>query len=50
LIYRESIDPAVGLMPYQARKLAVAGIAGELLTASQLIMGYGELVGDWTLR
>jgi succinyl-CoA synthetase beta subunit len=40
-IFRESVDPAVGLMPYQARKLAVAlGLPGELLgAATQLISG-----------
>jgi succinyl-CoA synthetase beta subunit len=40
-IFRESVDPAVGLMPYQARKLAVAlGLPGQLLgAATQLISG-----------
>src|SRR5580704_4791520 len=33
-IIREQVDPAVGLMPYQGRKLAVAlGLKGELITA-----------------
>ncbi len=31
-IFRETIDPAVGMMPYQARKIASAlGLAGDLL-------------------
>src|SRR6058998_662623 len=34
-IIRESIDPAVGMMPYQARKLAAArGMKGEIGRAS----------------
>ena len=38
-IRRESVDPALGFMPYQARGLAVAlGLGGDLLTAAaQLI-------------
>src|SRR6266481_759372 len=32
-IIRESIDPAVGMMPYQARKLGVAlGLTGDLIS------------------
>lgn len=40
-IIKEIIDPAVGLMPYQARKLASAlGFTGSLLhSASQLLAG-----------
>src|SRR5882724_872513 len=39
-IVKESIDPAVGLMPYQARKLAGAlGLKGELIaSAAKLLM------------
>src|SRR5213594_2397233 len=34
-IIRETIDPAVGMMPYQARKLAVAlGMKGDLINAA----------------
>jgi len=34
-LIKESVDPATGLMPYQARKLAVAlGLAGELIPAA----------------
>jgi succinyl-CoA synthetase beta subunit len=34
-IMRETIDPAVGLMPYQARKLATAlGVKGDLINAA----------------
>jgi succinyl-CoA synthetase beta subunit len=40
-IFKESIDPAVGMMPYQARKVAVAlGLKGELLgQAAKLLLG-----------
>jgi len=40
-IIRESIDPAVGMMPYQAHKLAAAlGLKGELIgQAAKLLLG-----------
>lgn len=40
-IVRESIDPAVGMMPFQARKIAVAlGLRGELIAqGAKLILG-----------
>jgi succinyl-CoA synthetase beta subunit len=40
-IMRESIDPAVGMMPYQGRKLAVAlGLKGDLIAqGAKLLMG-----------
>src|SRR5438876_1890525 len=40
-IIKESIDPAVGMMPYQARKISVAlGLTGELISqGSKLLMG-----------
>jgi succinyl-CoA synthetase beta subunit len=40
-IVRESIDPAVGMMPYQARKLAAAlGLKGDLIAAgAKLLLG-----------
>jgi succinyl-CoA synthetase beta subunit len=40
-ILRESIDPAIGLMPFQARRLAVGlGLTGELIgQAARLIAG-----------
>jgi succinyl-CoA synthetase beta subunit len=40
-IIKESVDPAVGLMPYQARKIATAlGLKGELIgQAAKLLMG-----------
>ena len=40
-IHREIIDPVVGLMPYQARRLALSlGIESELITvASKILMG-----------
>ena len=40
-IFREPINPALGLMPYQGRKLAVAlGLKGDLIqAASRLISG-----------
>ncbi|HEX4646684.1 MAG TPA: ADP-forming succinate--CoA ligase subunit beta, partial [Verrucomicrobiae bacterium] len=40
-IVKESIDPAVGLMPYQGRKLAVAlGLKGELIAlGARLLSG-----------
>lgn len=38
-IIREVIDPALGLMPYQARKLAVAlGLHGDLISAATQLM------------
>src|SRR5260221_3523240 len=40
-ILKESIDPAVGMMPYQARKIARGlGLTGELIsTAAKLLLG-----------
>jgi succinyl-CoA synthetase beta subunit len=40
-IIRESIDPAVGMMPYQARKVAAAlGLTGDLIgQAAKLLLG-----------
>jgi succinyl-CoA synthetase beta subunit len=40
-IVRETIDPAVGMMPYQARKLARAlGLQGELISSgAKLLLG-----------
>ena len=40
-IVKESIDPAVGLMPYQARKIAIAlGLRGDLIgQAARMLMG-----------
>ena len=40
-ILRESIDPAVGMMPYQGRRLAVAlGLKGDLIAqGAKLLMG-----------
>ena len=40
-IFRESIDPALGMMPYQARKIAAAlGLKGELIAqGAKLILG-----------
>ncbi len=40
-IFKESIDPAVGMMPYQARKMAAAlGLRGELMApGAKLILG-----------
>jgi succinyl-CoA synthetase beta subunit len=39
-IFRESIDPALGLMPYQCRNLAVAlGLRGDLLSAAAKLIG-----------
>jgi len=38
-IIRETIDPAVGMMPYQARKLAVAlGFKGDLINAAAKLL------------
>ncbi len=35
-IFKESIDPAVGIMPYQARKIAAAlGLRGDLFNAGR---------------
>ena len=34
-IFKESIDPATGIMPYQARKIAAAlGLKGDLFNAA----------------
>jgi succinyl-CoA synthetase beta subunit len=40
-IFKETIDPAVGMMPYQARKIAVAlGLKGDLIAqGAKLLMG-----------
>ena len=40
-ILKETIDPAVGMMPYQARKLAAAlGLKGDLISsAAKLLLG-----------
>jgi succinyl-CoA synthetase beta subunit len=40
-IFKESIDPAVGMMPYQARKIAAAlGLTGDLLgQGAKLLLG-----------
>src|SRR2546425_4170354 len=40
-IVKETIDPAVGMMPYQARKLAAAlGLKGDLISpAAKLLLG-----------
>jgi succinyl-CoA synthetase beta subunit len=40
-IIKETIDPAVGMMPYQARKIAVAlGLKGDLIAqGAKLLMG-----------
>jgi len=40
-IVKETVDPAVGMMPYQARKIAVAlGFKGELIAqGARLLMG-----------
>ena len=40
-IIKETVDPAVGMMPYQARKLAAAlGIRGDLITpVAKLLLG-----------
>ncbi len=40
-IIKETIDPAVGMMPYQGRKLAVAlGFKGDLIAqAAKLLLG-----------
>ena len=38
-IVRETIDPAVGMMPYQARKLALAlGLKGDLINAASKLL------------
>jgi succinyl-CoA synthetase beta subunit len=49
LICREPVDPAVGLMPYQARKLAVSlGLRGSLIAAaSRLMDGVWRSWWDW---
>jgi succinyl-CoA synthetase beta subunit len=43
-IVKEMIDPAVGMMPYQARKIAVAlGLKGDLIAqGAKLLMGVYE--------
>ena len=40
-IFKETIDPAVGMMPYQARKIAVAlGLKGDLIAqGAKLLIG-----------
>ena len=40
-IFKEGVDPAVGMMPYQARQLATElGLRGDLITqAAKLILG-----------
>jgi succinyl-CoA synthetase beta subunit len=40
-IVKETIDPAIGMMPYQGRKLAVAlGLSGDLIaTGAKLLLG-----------
>jgi succinyl-CoA synthetase beta subunit len=40
-IFKETIDPAVGMMPYQARKIVVAlGLKGDLIAqGARLLMG-----------
>ena len=39
-IIKETIDPAVGMMPYQARKVAAALVRGELMSqAAQFLLG-----------
>src|SRR5439155_25524282 len=38
-IVKETIDPAVGLMPYQGRKLAVAlGLKGDLINSGDKLL------------
>jgi succinyl-CoA synthetase beta subunit len=45
-IIKEAIDPAIGLMPYQGRKLAVAlGLKGELIAAGARM--FGALYKTW---
>ena len=47
-IVKETIDPAVGMMPYQARKVAAAlGLKGDLIgQAAKLLLGrLQDLVG-----
>src|SRR5256714_4144346 len=45
-IIKESIDPAVGLMPYQARKIAVAlGLTGDLI--GQGAKQFGGIYKTW---
>jgi succinyl-CoA synthetase beta subunit len=45
-IIKETIDPGVGLMPYQGRKLAVAlGLKGELIAAGSKM--FGALYKTW---
>jgi succinyl-CoA synthetase beta subunit len=40
-IFKETIDPAVGMMPYQARKIAIAlGLRGDLIAqGAKLLLG-----------
>ena len=52
-IIKETVDPAVGLMPYQARKVAVAlGLKGDLIGLGSKIAagGLSEPGGSATLR
>jgi succinyl-CoA synthetase beta subunit len=45
-ILKETIDPAIGLMPYQGRKLAIAlGLKGELIAAGSKM--FGALYKTW---
>ena len=45
-IIKEAIDPVIGLMPYQGRKLAVAlGLKGELIAAGSKM--FGGLYKTW---
>ncbi len=48
-ITREQIDPAVGMMPYQARKIAAAlGLHGDLLApGAKLLMGVFKTAWDY---
>lgn len=47
-IFKESMDPAVGIMPYQARKVAVAlGLTGELITEGAKLLS-GLFKAWWT--
>src|SRR5262249_7137488 len=48
-IVKEWIDPAVGIMPYQARKIAAAlGLTGDLISqGAKLISGVYKNWGEW---
>src|SRR5438105_5625557 len=48
-IVKETIDPAVGMMPYQARKVAAAlGLTGEISSlGSQLLTGLRKTWAGW---